>query len=81
MKFLPSAVALFATLLATLVPQVQSNSCTFIQIVMDESGSMTKEQEFLADKAMPEIIKDLEVNFGQTVFVCSWGYAFTNRGK
>ena len=80
MKF-PS-LALVATLWAAHAPSVQSaGGCTFIQIVMDESGSMEKEQDFLKDVAMPQVIEDLRIEFAQTVFVCSWGFGFTDGGK
>ena len=58
-----------------------TNSCTFIQLVVDESGSMEDEQEFLRDDAMPQVVEDLRLKYEQTVFVCSWGFAYTNRGR
>ena len=57
------------------------NRCTFIQLVIDESGSMEDEQEFIRDDAMPQVVKDLRLKYEQTVFVCSWGFAYTNRGR
>ena len=67
-------------LLPGYLPQVQSE-CVLIQLVIDESGSMEKEQEFLKLNAMPQVIDDLRIKYGQDVYVCSWGFGYTNRGK
>lgn len=54
--------------------EAQSSSCTFIAIVMDESASMSGEQVFLRNDAMPGVIEDIRIRLQKQVFVCSYGY-------
>lgn len=67
-------IQVLALMLLTTARLVKAQSCTFIAIVMDESGSMSGEQEFLRDAAMPQVIDDLRIRLNQLVFVCSYGY-------
>lgn len=55
-------------------PTNSTNPCTLIAIVMDESGSMAGEQEFLRNDAMPKVISDLKLRLEKEVFVCTYGY-------
>ena len=58
-----------------------TNPCTMIAIVMDESTSMSGEQVFLRDEAMPRVINDLKLRLEKEVFVCTYGYGGPNGGE
>jgi len=77
----PAVGLLLALLLAPRFAEAQDESCTFIQIVMDESGSMETEQAFLREEAMPEVIGDLQIKYNQKVLVCTWGFGWLDKGK
>ncbi|KAL3935879.1 MAG: hypothetical protein SGBAC_008688 [Bacillariaceae sp.] len=58
------------------VPGTASKKCALVNIVMDESGSMTTEQTFLKQTAIPDIVSELyTATYGYTdVFICSNGF-------
>jgi hypothetical protein len=51
-----------------------NETCSLISIVMDESGSMTGEQDFMKNIAVPTIIRRLKDVGVDNVFVCSHGF-------
>lgn len=53
-----------------------SDKCAVISVVMDESGSMAGEQDFMKNTAVPGIIKELEGK-GFATYFCSYGYGAT----
>ena len=57
-------------------PAGASKKCALINVVMDESGSMTTEQNFMRTTALPEIVRALYTpTYGYSdVFVCSNGF-------
>ncbi|KAL3941832.1 MAG: hypothetical protein SGBAC_003878 [Bacillariaceae sp.] len=59
-------------------PASASKKCALINIAMDESGSMFNEQNFMQQRALPEIIRTLYSNVYayDDVFVCSNGFGF-----
>ena len=65
---------LLLTLAAAVARVVHGQGCTVIAIVMDESGSMAGEQEFLRNDAMPQVIQDLRLKLKGDIFVCSYGF-------
>jgi hypothetical protein len=54
-----------------------SDKCALISIVMDESGTMSLEQEFMFTRAMPDIVDRLKLTFDH-IFVCSHGFGATS---
>lgn len=64
----------FLLALLAMAHSVRSEKCSFIAILMDESGSMGGEQVFLRESAMPEVIEDLRLRLERRVFVCSYGF-------
>ena len=57
-------------------PGSATKKCALVNIVMDESGSMSTEQNFLRQTAIPKIVEALHTpTYGYTdVFVCSNGF-------
>jgi len=55
-------------------PLLGDESCSLISVVMDESGSMAIEQDFMKDTAIPSIINQLKVAGVDNVFVCIHGF-------
>lgn len=53
-----------------------SDQCALISIVMDESGTMTLEQQFMYNRAMPDIVDRLKLTFDH-IFICSHGFGAT----
>lgn len=53
--------------------------CSFLAVVVDESGSMENEQAFIRNTAMEPLITALELELEQQVIVCSYG--FSARGN
>lgn len=77
----PLLLAVIA-LLTVYLPQTLSSTCILTLLVIDESGSMEAEQAFLRDEAMKEVVADLVgIVGGRAVYICSWGFAFTDRGR
>ena len=69
-------------LLTVCLPPALSSTCVLTLLVIDESGSMEKEQDFLRDEAMKEVVADLVgIIAGTNVYICSWGFAYTDRGR
>lgn len=59
-------------------PLTGSSKCALVNIVMDESGSMTTEQSFMVDDAIPGIVSKLkspDFNY-EHVFLCSNGFGW-----
>jgi len=54
-----------------------SDKCALINVVMDESGSMSKDQGFMKDTALPRMARELHSNlYGyKHVFICSTGFS------
>jgi len=52
----------------------QAVPCSLISLVVDESRSMSGEQAFLRDEAMPNVVDQLQLNLERKVFVCSYGF-------
>jgi hypothetical protein len=57
-------------------PLTGTEKCAVISLVMDESGSMSGEQGFMKDKAIPGIISELETQ-GFATYFCAYGYGST----
>ena len=57
-------------------PETASAKCALINVVMDESGSMETEQDFLQATAFPNMTRELYSNkYGYDyVFLCSHGF-------
>ncbi|CAJ1968716.1 unnamed protein product [Cylindrotheca closterium] len=50
------------------------DDCALLSLVVDESGSMMFEQDFLANQVMPMLVSDYRVKNYDRIFVCSHGF-------
>ena len=56
-------------------PLLGDQTCSLISVVMDESGSMAIEQDFMQNTAIPSMVQQLKNEAGvDNVFVCIHGF-------
>lgn len=51
-----------------------NDDCALLSLVVDESGSMMYEHDFLANKTMPMLVSDYKDKNYDRIFVCSHGF-------
>lgn len=60
-------------------PLLGDESCSLISVVMDESGSMATEQDFMKNTAIPSIVTQLKDAGVDNVFVCIHGFGSSSH--
>eukprot|EP00526_Cylindrotheca_closterium_P005221 CAMPEP_0113633224 /NCGR_PEP_ID=MMETSP0017_2-20120614/17288_1 /TAXON_ID=2856 /ORGANISM="Cylindrotheca closterium" /LENGTH=638 /DNA_ID=CAMNT_0000543849 /DNA_START=62 /DNA_END=1978 /DNA_ORIENTATION=- /assembly_acc=CAM_ASM_000147 len=60
-------------------PIVGDETCSLISVVMDESGSMATEQDFMKNSAIPSIVTKLKEAGVDNVFVCIHGFGSSSH--
>lgn len=60
-------------------PLLGDQSCSLISVVMDESGSMATEQDFMKNTAIPSIVTQLKDAGVDNVFVCIHGFGSSSH--